>query len=352
MTPRLSLFRWPSDGDRSKPYWESERALRALAGLVGLGFLGVLAWSATSAPLGRMIAVAACGAMTGGAWLVIGGLLGFLFGIPRTLQAEAAEEAPPPEGQSQGRPAARGLDYRANTNLEQISDWLTKILVGVGLTQLGVIPARLQELASAAAEGMGGGPAASAFALAVILFFAVCGFLFSFLWTRLHLLGAFRRADVDALASEVREVKAEWERQAERDAAALSLVHRQLNPSTGEAPIPQAQLSEAIKVASPAVKVTIFDQAQTLRSDNWRDAEVKPVMERTIPVFRALIESEPRRFHRYHGQLGYALKDQSTPAWAEAEAELSTAIEIRGPWQEKGWLFSSSTEPSAASVRT
>ena len=40
-----------------------------------------------------------------------------------------------------------------------------------------------------------------------------------------------------------------------------------------------------------------------------------------------------------HGQLGFALKDQQEPDWREAERELAKAIEIRGPWQNHGWLF-------------
>ena len=51
-----------------------------------------------------------------------GGLFGFLFG-PRSLAGpEHAEED-------------MAGTYRPKTNLEQISDWLTKILVGVGLVQ-------------------------------------------------------------------------------------------------------------------------------------------------------------------------------------------------------------------------
>jgi hypothetical protein len=63
-------------------------------------------------------------------------------------------------------------------------------------------------------------------------------------------------------------------------------------------------------------------------------------MERTIPLFRALIHNDvENRYHMNHGQLGFALKDQNTPDWAEAERELTAAIEIRGPWKDKGWLF-------------
>ena len=54
-------------------------------------------------------------------------------------------------------------------------------------------------------------------------------------------------------------------------------------------------------------------------------------MERTIPVFRALIKSDTGNlYHANHGQLGYALKDQREPDWKEAEAELSLAIAMRG----------------------
>ncbi len=62
--------------------------------------------------------------MSAGASMLGGGLFGFLFGIPRSLQAQKDEVA------ASGRePAAeKPSGYGPNTNLEQISDWLTKIL--------------------------------------------------------------------------------------------------------------------------------------------------------------------------------------------------------------------------------
>lgn len=80
-----------------------------------------------------------------------------------------------------------------NTNLEQISDWLTKILVGVGLVQLGSIVDSLGDLADYIAEALGGGPAGAPFALALVMYFTVAGFLVAYLWTRLNLTGAFAR---------------------------------------------------------------------------------------------------------------------------------------------------------------
>jgi len=61
-----------------------------------------------------------------GASFVLGFLIGFLFGVPRTVESSdtALNKSSTP------------TRIQANTNLEQISDWLTKILVGVGLTQI------------------------------------------------------------------------------------------------------------------------------------------------------------------------------------------------------------------------
>jgi hypothetical protein len=59
----------------------------------------------------------------------------------------------------------------------------------------------------------------------------------------------------------------------------------------------------------------------------------------TIPVFRALIAADTeRKFHRNHGQLGFALKDQKRPELGPAEETLTEAISRRGP-VERGWLL-------------
>jgi hypothetical protein len=63
--------------------------------------------------LGAGVAIAIASAATGY-------LLGFLFGISRSLQGGDSSES-------------NSQSFPGNTNLEQISDWLTKILVGVGL---------------------------------------------------------------------------------------------------------------------------------------------------------------------------------------------------------------------------
>jgi len=74
---------------------------------------------------------------------------------------------------------------------------------------------------------------------------------------------------------------------------------------------------------------------------NWQNPATKPAMERSIPVFRALIKSgvESPVAHRYYGQLGFALKDQTTPDCTAAEEALTTAIRLRGLPEDFGYLY-------------
>ncbi len=103
--------------------------------------------------------------MWGGACLLLGVLTGFLFGVPQNIQS---------------------------SQLEQISDWITKIIVGVGLTQLNKIPHKLHVWAQEIADQAGGGGAGSpppptSFIIALILFFVTVGFLTGYLLTRMFL---------------------------------------------------------------------------------------------------------------------------------------------------------------------
>jgi hypothetical protein len=296
--------------------------------------------------------VAATGIVLAGASFACGGLLGFLFGIPRTLQGDRDTTSPSAighvaqEGANQGGAGRTNTDstYRANTNLEQISDWLTKILVGVGLTQIGRIPGALQALGTYVAPALGGDKSGPSFAIVIFLYFVIAGFFPGYLFARLLLPGAFRQADLAAIgdlaaravenserAIDVsKQVQQRVDDQAQCDALALSLVSRLLDPDPNSRPVGQDELNKVVSEASPAVKVTIFNIARSMRKANWRTDKAK--VERTIPVFRSLIASDVKReFHSNHGQLGYALKDKEPPDWETAEAELTTAIEMRGP---------------------
>ncbi len=137
------------------------------------------------------VAVLAGGMIFAGAAFFAGVLAGFVFGIPRSLQSADG-------GRSGGDGAARSSaasTYSANTNLEQISDWLTKILVGAGLVELTKLEDVLAGIGDVAKNAFGGGKSSSVVAQCVVLYFAICGFLLAYLWTRLYLTGEFSRVE-------------------------------------------------------------------------------------------------------------------------------------------------------------
>ncbi len=85
---------------------------------------------------------------------VIGAFLGFLFGIPRLLQQSAKPQLAP-AGESDSAETKHDIVagdprqlMRTNSNLEEISDWVTKIIVGLGLVQAG----KIYDAATSAAE--------------------------------------------------------------------------------------------------------------------------------------------------------------------------------------------------------
>src|SRR5262249_8486891 len=112
--------------------------------VVLIGFpLAVLGIYCAELPAGGWMAFGAA-AMVSAASSLSGALLGFLFGIPRALSADAEIRS-------------REQDRRliANTNLEQVSDWLTKIIVGATLVQLGNLARSFSELATSVSSIFG-----------------------------------------------------------------------------------------------------------------------------------------------------------------------------------------------------
>lgn len=270
------------------------------------------------------MSVFAAAGLTAGAATISGALLGFLFGIPRTLAAEGTPE---------------GGGYSPNTNLEQISDWLTKILVGVGLVQIGELRGNASDLVDYVSPSLAieeGG-----FTLAVLVFFVTTGFLTGYIWTRLWLPGAFASADRKARISEIAtEVVAERE---ERGVEAIARVREQLDPE--EQAVEQKDLDELIAGAPRGTRVEAFYLARDQRIATTKAllasqdgdpssaealAAARAGLARAIPVFRALVTADKEgRYHRSRAELGLALKDQPMPDLAGAEAELTRAIELR-----------------------
>ena len=318
-----------SEKDRAIGKW-----LPYLATAPALGVIGIVVYAA-GVGSGSVFAIAL---LVAGAAFVGGGFLGFLFGIPRLLATEGTSSAPPAsEGAASSQSDRRRQAYLANTNLEQISDWLTKILVGVGLVQLGKITSGTRTLVDFLSPALGNDVSSPSFALAVLFLYTVSGFLIVYLMTRVYLGRVFAQADdlMQYVDDKIDEVKEAQRAQEERDVAALAGLSRQLEPDTSGTAITLEQLTELTKEASPLVCAQMFQRAREkrIRGDGKEKA-------RTANIFRALAAADTEsRFHRNYAQLGYALKDQSEPDVVGAEDALSKAIRIRDTNREVGWLL-------------
>lgn len=155
--------------EKARPPWLVLAVFFFTAALV----LALLAWSRSSATLlftELLIAAAALSA---------GGLLGFLFGMPRgRIKEDSSDEQPRTEA---------SIDYRPSNNLEQISDWLTKILIGVGLVELKELVGVLRAIGQAVEGSFAGAlTGTTVITQAVLVVFVVLGFYVSFLWTRIY----------------------------------------------------------------------------------------------------------------------------------------------------------------------
>jgi hypothetical protein len=91
-----------------------------------------------------------------------GCLIGFLFGIPRVVSSGQLRHD---TGQfrrdkGSGLPAPSSNLYTPSSNLAEVSDWLTKLLLGAGLVQLTRLGAPISQLIDSVAAGLA--PAAAA----------------------------------------------------------------------------------------------------------------------------------------------------------------------------------------------
>jgi hypothetical protein len=133
------------------------------------------------------------------ACLLSGALLGFIFGVPTIISNS------PGSGQqaSTGSPLTKdeieknNKIVQANTNLTQISDWLTKVMVGAGLVQLSKIPHFIKEISTEMAKGIEISikqidvDFATLFSGGIIILFSTYGFVFGYLIMRIILTEIF-----------------------------------------------------------------------------------------------------------------------------------------------------------------
>lgn len=136
----------------------------------------------------------------------MGSVLGFLFGIPKLLQHAGDVQAN--KGERAEAPGTRTIPFfMTNTSLEEISDWLTKIIIGIGLVQFEKIISCIYVSASAASafiegkeinfvalvDGPVGGATSFFFSIIILCLFSSC--LFMYLQTRTRLTLMFMKVE-------------------------------------------------------------------------------------------------------------------------------------------------------------
>ncbi|MFL5727031.1 MAG: hypothetical protein ACJ77F_11900 [Chloroflexota bacterium] len=274
----------------------SARNFLLWASVIGVALPIVFAAQAGS--LGTFAYVATVGIGILVASMSAGGLLGFLFGIPTSLQNTITAPAPTDAQAALGPGAAAAPLYVGNTSLEQISDWLTKILVGVGLTQLSAIPTALGNLGTFLAGGLGNLPGAEVFAPLLVVFALLDGFFISYLWTRLNLGSLLAQSDVNQRVSAA--VKA-TERRVKADSAKSAIVEATATLK-GLAPAePTARTIEAVWVDDNPDYNT--RERQAIRN-LWRNVQFELL--RSTDEALTVLRKEPNRF-------SFGITDMSRP---------------------------------------
>ena len=283
---------------------------------------------------------------TAGTALALGFFFGFLFGIPRTLQGDRPEPASLQKdaiSRGENSPAAPGTpSYSANTNLEQISDWLTKILVGVSLTQIGPISQAIRNLIEYLRPGLGDADSSSGFALTLLVYFFTIGFLFGFLWTRLALPVQFASADREVIQAQINESREKINEVADRDRKNAEAKIAAFKATDSAEGVSVAKLKEKFSEATKATRLDIY-------TATVRDADPSPVSKKkrrgTIDILKALAEIEDlakpedkflgNNVYLLYGNIGFLLKapgaDSSPQDLQEATAALDEAIAKRPP---------------------
>ncbi len=141
--------------------------------------LAALLWAVLTgiAPAASLMWAMAC--------LALGYFFGFLFGIPHstspaTTSTGAAVSSPPSA-------------LAPSSNLVQVSDWLTKMVVGISLASMQTIWPFLKVVAMYVAGSRN--PAANAFGMALIIFFSIIGFVYGYIQMRVTMSIEFAQAD-------------------------------------------------------------------------------------------------------------------------------------------------------------
>ena len=113
-----------------------------------------------------------------------GGVVGILFGIPKVITGNPTG-TPPSTAETQN---IINRSLQENTNLSDISDWLTKVIIGASLVQLREIPPYIMRIGRRMGAGMAtntlNAESASIFSVSLLLYATVLGFFIGYFVAR------------------------------------------------------------------------------------------------------------------------------------------------------------------------
>ncbi|HLW79568.1 MAG TPA: hypothetical protein VKU44_08215 [Terriglobia bacterium] len=368
----------------AKPDWDTiiRFVVKLFRALLVLGMLGIALFvSGLAAPplffwnsFGKL---AGTGLLAALGFFAVGSLLGFLFGLPRSPRPSHASDVPggAPHQPAAGSPGAAsaapsGPTHAAspanqpaqagpapaaatptqaggddkptdNTNLEEVSDWLTKIIVGLGLVELKGLPDQARRLADFFNNRCGSEFCGGIFLMMGVFFFVI-GFISAYVLARVYLKLAIYltgrlldQSQLDKVRQEVQEAK--------QTPSPMSLVQEASRTMSSPAGASEAELQRALALLDQAlrdartddIKYEAFvERGRVLK----RQALMRTGSERTRLLAEALnmVAAAHQLYHQYaaplYNQACYKALLGSPPS--EVAADLKQAFDLNPALRE------------------
>jgi hypothetical protein len=204
----------------------------------------------------------------------------------------------------------------------EVSDWLTKIVVGLGLINLKQAPGYLKTAASVLQPCFG--DCYLPFGIALILGFSPLGFLFGNVFTRLFLARAFKDADLEKVRQELKgteerlqQAQVEQSKQLLKTVAQAKAERAMEDPllsEKGKTGLENTQIETAAKFVQEQPEQTrsamdwMILAYQSFRKGNYKSA--------SDSAEKALLANPPQEMRwKIHNLLGLCYHWQQPPGW-------------------------------------
>lgn len=209
------------------------------------------------------------------AFLFIGGFVGLLFGVKREQTVYGNKSNEQSDKSSTANADTKKDDrYLPNNNLIEVSDWLTKIIVGLGLIELRQLPTHMKTI-TAPLTRCEGGTSGYAIACGIVLFFSFAGFLIGYINSRTFLDAMFRKFDdqrsIDELKKKIEESSGKQEAQQSRVASLQEVALLCKQPASGGAS-PGGSLNAETEQKNVLDLATAAAEANSIRNFDKRTA--------------------------------------------------------------------------------